>query len=116
MKHSTTGSMNSKVTTSGKNDSGTIVTEETQKTSSNGSDGPSTWATKPDDAVIHDDAFWVKKNPWGTFVSVGTDDREIITSLTEGVCIEATRGYLKQRQEGFTENAPTYDSFVGGKL
>ena len=74
------------------------------------------WVTKPDDAVVYDDAFWVKKQRWGTVVSVGADDLEIITALYEEVCVDATRGYLKQKQEGFTEDAPTYDGTVGGKL
>ncbi len=74
------------------------------------------WVTKPDDAKVYDDAFWIRKQRWGTFVSVGADDLDIITSLTEEVCIAATRGYLKQKQDGFTEDAPTYDSVVGGKL
>jgi hypothetical protein len=36
--------------------------------------------------------------------------------LTEEQCISATRWYLKQRQEGFTDDARTYDGVVGGKL
>ena len=74
------------------------------------------WVTKPDEAPTYDDAFWVKKQRWGTFISVGSDDLEIITSLTEEMCIEATRSYLKQKQEGFTDNSPAYDGTVGGKL
>lgn len=74
------------------------------------------WVIKPQDAAVYDEAFWVKKQRWGTFVSVGSDDLEIITSLTEEQCIEATRWYLKALQEGFTDDAPTYDSVVGGKL
>lgn len=51
--------------------------------------------------VIHDGAFWVKKQPFGTFVSVRSDGSgtELITSLTEELCIEATRFYLKFKQE-----------------
>jgi hypothetical protein len=74
------------------------------------------WVTKPEDAAIHDDAFWVKRQRWGTFVSVGADDLEIITALTEEQCISATRWYLKGRQEGFPEESRSYDSTVGGKL
>jgi len=74
------------------------------------------WVTKPEDAVTYDDAFWVKRQRWGTYVSVGPDDLHIVTSLTEELCIASTRWYLKQRQEGFTEQAATYDSVVGGKL
>jgi hypothetical protein len=75
-----------------------------------------TWVTKPVDAAIYDDAFWVKSQRWGTFVSVGPDDLEIITALTEEQCVAATRWYLKCRQEGFPEESRSYDSTVGGKL
>ncbi len=74
------------------------------------------WVTKPEGAAIHDDSFWVKKQRWGTFVSVGADDLEIITALTEEECITATRWYLKGKQEGFTDEARSYDGVVGGKL
>ena len=74
------------------------------------------WVTKPDDVATIDDAFWVKKQRWGTFVSVGADDLEIITALTEEQCVKATRFYLKGLQEGFTDDARTYDGVVGGKL
>jgi hypothetical protein len=74
------------------------------------------WVTKPEDAVIHDDAFWVKRQRWGTFVSVGPDDRDILTSLTKEECVRMTRAYLKMRQEGFTDDSKSYSSHVGGKL
>jgi hypothetical protein len=32
------------------------------------------WVTKPEDVVTIDDAFWVKRQRWGTFVSVGAND------------------------------------------
>lgn len=67
------------------------------------------------ETTLIDDAFWIKKQRWGTFVSVGTDDKEIITALSEEGCISATRWYLKAKQEGF-EETKTYDSVVGGKL
>jgi len=75
-----------------------------------------TWVTKPEGARTYDDAFWVKEQRWGTFVSVGSDDVEIITALTEERCVSSTRWYLKARQEGFTDDARTYDGVVGGKL
>ncbi len=74
-----------------------------------------TWVTKPEDVEIIDDAFWIKRQKWGTFVSVGADDREIITSLTEEQCIFATRFYLQGCQEGW-DDAPTHCGEVGGKL
>lgn len=115
-KVSMNGSADSKDSTSAKKGSGTTATEETAKNSTSGSVRHLKWVTKPDDAVVYDDAFWVKKQRWGTFVSVGADDLEIITALYEEICVDATRGYLKMKQEGFTDDAPTYDSFVGGKL
>ena len=74
------------------------------------------WVTKPEDAATIDDAFWVKRQRWGTFVSVGVDDLEIITALTEEQCVSATRWYLKCKQEGFPEDSRSYDGVVGGKL
>jgi hypothetical protein len=74
------------------------------------------WVTKPEDAVTYDDAFWVKRQRWGTYVSVGADDLHIITSLTEELCIASTRWYLKARQDGFTKSEISYDGVVGGKL
>ena len=63
-----------------------------------------------------DDCFWVKRQRWGTFVSVHKDGHELITSLNEDLCVSATRFYLKGLQDGFTNEAKTYDSVVGGKL
>ena len=74
------------------------------------------WVTKPEGTATIDDAFWIKKQRWGTFVSVGADDLEIITALTEEQCLTATRWYLKAKQEGFTDDSRTYDGMVGGKL
>jgi hypothetical protein len=69
-----------------------------------------------DHTVLIDEAFTVDKARWGTWRSFDKDGQAIITSLTEEQCIAATRWYLKQRQEGFTEQATTYDGVVGGKL
>ena len=65
---------------------------------------------------VYEDAFTVKKQRWGTFVSHDLDGEALITSLTEERCIAATRWYLKARQEGFTEDVTQYDGTVGGKL
>lgn len=62
-----------------------------------------------------DDAFCVEKKKWGTWQSYDKDGKRLITSLTEDICISATRFYLKGLQEGFTETK-TYESEVGGKL
>lgn len=70
--------------------------------------------TKQTESLI-DDCFWVKRQRWGTFVSVHRDGHEIITALNEDLCISSTRWYLKAQQEGFGETK-TYESTVGGKL
>ena len=108
--------MSKKVTDSAVNDSTAIVEGDDPQLSSNGSVRHLKWVTKPDDAPTYDDAFWVKRQRWGTFVSVGADDLHIITSLTEDECILSTRWYLKAKQDGFTEDAVSYSGTVGGKL
>lgn len=62
-----------------------------------------------------DDAFYVKKQRWGTWDSYDKEDKPILTSLTEDICVSATRFYLKGRQEGFPESK-SYEGQVGGKL
>jgi hypothetical protein len=72
------------------------------------------------DAVVYDNSFTIEKQRWGTYTSIGLDGEKLITSLTEELCISATRFYLKGRQEGWDSAAAElpkpYDSFVGGKL
>ena len=76
------------------------------------------WVTKPEDVATIDDAFWVKRQRWGTFVSIGADDLEIITALTEEQCVSATRWYLKGLQDNSLKynEGVTYSGEVGGKL
>ena len=76
------------------------------------------WVTKPEGAPTIDDAFWVKRQRWGTFVSVNPDGKEIITALTEEICISSTRWFLKSLQENaFGDNTEvTYTGTVDGKL
>ena len=62
-----------------------------------------------------DDCFYVEQKKWGTWDSSDKDGKGLITSLTEQSCIEATRFYLKGRQEGFSTSR-TYEGEVGGKL
>lgn len=66
--------------------------------------------------TVHDESFTVRKQRWGTFVSYDLEGNGLITSLTEELCIAATRWYLKARQDGFEETAAKYESVVGGKL
>jgi len=68
------------------------------------------------EATMIDDCFYIKTQRWGTFISVNKDGTSLITSLTEDQCINATRWYLKAKQEGFTDGNKGYDSVVGGKL
>ena len=63
----------------------------------------------------YDDAFCVEKTRWGTYRSKDKEDNLLVTSLTEEICISATRFYLKGKQEGFDETN-SYDGVVGGKL
>jgi hypothetical protein len=62
-----------------------------------------------------DDTFYVDERKYGLWYSTDKDGNGLITSLTEELCISATRFYLKGRQEGFSESK-TYESEVGGKL
>jgi len=67
----------------------------------------------------YDEAFMVRKQRWGTYVSCALkDDRTLITSLTLENCVAATRFYLKGLQEGWIdeEQARVYEGTVGGKL
>lgn len=108
--------MSKKVSTSAKKGSGTIVNEETTTPSTIGSELPSTWVSKPDEIVPIDDAFWVKKQRWGTYVSIARDGSALLTTLDEDQCISATRWYLKAKQDGFSNEDKRYDGEVGGKL
>lgn len=64
-----------------------------------------------------DDLFRVEQKKWGTWESFDKNEKSLITSLTEEMCISATRFYLKGMQDGWEEsNTQTYDGTVGGKL
>lgn len=63
-----------------------------------------------------DDCFRVEEKKWGTWTSYDKKGKELITSLQKEICVSATRWYLKNRQEGFVENAVKYEGVVGGKL
>ena len=66
--------------------------------------------------TLIDGAFTVDKARWGTFRSYDHEGKGLVTSLTESACINATRCFLKWKQEGFTDAASSYDGTVGGKL
>jgi len=63
-----------------------------------------------------DDCFRVEEKRWGTWTSYDKEGKELITSLQKDICTNATRWYLKNKQEGFVENAVKYEGAVGGKL
>ena len=65
----------------------------------------------------YDDAFAIEKTRWGTFRSFDKEGKELITSLSEELCLQHTRFYLQGKQEGWDSLAcSTYDGEVGGKL
>lgn len=66
-----------------------------------------------------DNSFYVEQKRWGTYQSHYPDGKGIITSLTEELCISATRFILQVRQEeanGKKVEASVYSGEVGGKL
>jgi len=65
-----------------------------------------------------DDCFRAYKTQYGLWHSITKDGEELITALTEELCIRMTRFYLKGRQEGWDETSSRVmnDGKVGGKL
>jgi hypothetical protein len=63
-----------------------------------------------------DDAFRVEQTRWKTWRSFDTEGNGIITALNEELCVNATRFYLKGKQDGWGNATITYDGTVGGKL
>lgn len=64
-----------------------------------------------------DDVFYVEEKKWGTWDSYDKDDKCIITSFTKQECINATRWYLKMKQEDKLNSVETtYEVSVSGKL
>ena len=66
--------------------------------------------------TLIDNAFTVDKASWGTWRSYDAEGKGLVTSPTEEACTNATRCYLKWRQEGFADGASSYEGTVGGKL
>jgi hypothetical protein len=62
-----------------------------------------------------DEAFYVEQKSYGLWDSTDKEGKGIISSLTEELCINATRFYLKGKQDGFSESTE-YEGTVGGKL
>ena len=66
-----------------------------------------------------DDAFRVEEKKYGLWDSYDKDGKCIITSLTEGECVRATRFILKVRQEeanGKVFDVKTYSTKDNYKL
>lgn len=65
-----------------------------------------------------DDAFRVYKTKYNLWHSAAKDGEELVTALSEELCIRMTRFYLKGRQEGWDESNSKVlnDGKVGGKL
>ena len=72
--------------------------------------------TKPEEQTLIDGCFSVMQQRWGTWISESKDGEKLITSATCALCVDATRWYLKARQEGFTDPSATYNGVVDGKL
>jgi hypothetical protein len=66
--------------------------------------------------ALIDGVFTVDKARWGTFRSYDHEGKALVTSPTEESCINATRCYLKWRQEGYTVEENSYAGSVDGKL
>ena len=65
---------------------------------------------------LYDDCFYVQQKKYGLWYSTDKEGNGLITSLSEELCVAATRFYLKGRQEGFTEPEKVHEGVVGGKL
>ena len=63
-----------------------------------------------------DDTFRVEYSKWGTWSSFDKMENKLVISLTEEICVNATRFYLKRKQEGFSSEDRSYSGVVDGKL
>jgi hypothetical protein len=64
-----------------------------------------------------DDCFRIEQKRFGTFVSYNREEKQLVTSLTQEQCVNATRYYLKLQQENLLNNVGVaYTSTIDGKL
>ncbi len=63
-----------------------------------------------------DECFYIEQKSYGLWYSTDKEGNGLITSLTEQSCVQATRFYLKGRQEGWPEPEKVHEGTVGGKL
>ena len=77
-----------------------------------------TWKNKMTEYQWIDDCFRVEESRLKTWRSFNKDGGAIVTSLTEELCINVTRFYLKGKQDGSFANESTvkYEGTVSGKL
>ena len=95
--------------------SSAVLTKPTTSVESTPANTPKTASQGGKDLI--DDTFYIQRQRWGTFISHLADGTPLVTSLTEELCLSATRFWLKGSQGGWdTAETKTYDSFVGGKL
>lgn len=79
-----------------------------------------TTKTLPDevkeDSPWIDGMFRVQETQWGTWTSFDREENKLVFSLTKELCIDATRFYLKGKQERFSADDRSCSGFVDGKL
>jgi len=70
------------------------------------------------DYVWYDDCFRAYKTEYGLWHTVSKEGRELVSGLTEDVCVRMTRFYLKGEQEGWGDknSRVVNDGVVSGKL
>ena len=65
----------------------------------------------------YDDTFYIEETRWKTWRPYNKEGKELVTSLSKEICIDATRFYLKGTQDGWDSlSCSTYEGEVGGKL
>lgn len=63
-----------------------------------------------------DECFRVEQKRFGTWTSYDKEGKGILTTLGKEHLIDATRWYLRAKQDGFSEPTIQYNGTVGGKL
>lgn len=65
---------------------------------------------------LYDDCFYVEESRWKTWSSYDKEGNVLVTSFSEEDCVEATRFYLKRKQEKNYGDCVFYEGVVSGKL
>ena len=66
--------------------------------------------------MSYSDQYEIKRQRWGTYISYTTEGKELVTSMEESHCRQATEQLLYWMEHGFPETETTHESTVGGKL